>query len=485
MVDEHDRPGRAAGRGFYAYEADGSPKSKRTGLWPGLADLATDEGRAVPFADLQDRFLFAEALDARQCLDEGVLRTAEDGNVGSILGIGFPAWTGGVLRFADQHDDFHGRAANWPPATVRGSPSDERAARRSPGGRAGRSRARRRSAACCSPTSAPTWCGSTGPSRPSSPRLPRPLDRGRRTVTLDLKTEAGVSALLRLAARADVLVEGYRPGVAERLGFGPADCETINPRLVYARITGWGQDGPLAARAGHDIDYIALAGALEPLGRAGERPHAPLNLIGDFARRRHAARPRRAGRPAGAGALRPRPGGRRRDGGRLGAAHRVPARACSRTGLWAPPRGENMLDGGAPFYDTYETSDGGFVAVGALEPAFYAALLDGLGLTEDAGLPAQHDRDRWPELRKRLAERFASRTRDEWAAVFADRDACVAPVLAPAEAPAHPHHRARGTFVDVGGVMQPAPAPRFGRTPPGAPRPPAAATVEDILAGWS
>jgi alpha-methylacyl-CoA racemase len=313
---------------------------------------------------------------------------------------------------------------------------------------------------------------------------PGPLDRGRRTVTLDLKTEAGRSALLRLAGRADVLVEGYRPGVAERLGFGPETCEKINPRLVYARMTGWGQDGPLAARAGHDIDYIALAGALEPLGRAGERPHAPLNLIGDFGG---------GGMLLALGVLAALLERERSGRGQVVDAAMVDGSAVLTAflhgmlanGLWAYPRGENTLDGGAPFYDTYATSDGGFVAVGALEPAFYAVLLDGLGLAGSADLPGQHDRDRWPELRKRFADRFASRTRDEWAAIFADTDACVVPVLAPMEAPHHPHNRARGTFVEVGGVTQPAPAPRFGRTPAEPPRPPAPATVEDILADWS
>ncbi|GIE98898.1 CaiB/BaiF CoA transferase family protein [Paractinoplanes rishiriensis] len=311
---------------------------------------------------------------------------------------------------------------------------------------------------------------------------PGPLDRGRRTVTLDLKTSAGVAGLLRLISRADVLVEGYRPGVAERLGFGPETCEKINPRLVYARITGWGQDGPMADRAGHDIDYIALSGLLEPLGRAGERPHAPLNVLGDF---------------AGGGMLlvigvlgalleRARSGrGQVVDAAMVDGSALLSAflHGMLANGLWAHPRGENTLDGGAPFYDTYRTKDLGFVAVGALEPAFYAALLDGLGLA-GADLPAQYDRDGWPELRKRFTERFAERTRDEWAATFAGSDACVAPVLSPAEAPDHPHNRARAAFVEVDGAPQPAPAPRFGRTPPDVPRPAAGTTVDQILTSW-
>jgi alpha-methylacyl-CoA racemase len=311
---------------------------------------------------------------------------------------------------------------------------------------------------------------------------PGPLQRGRRSVTLDLKTQAGAASLLRLVARADVLVEGYRPGVAERLGFGPADTEKINPRLVYARMTGWGQDGPFAARAGHDIDYIALAGALEPIGRAGQAPHAPLNLIGDFAG---------GGMLMTVGILAALLERERSGRGQVVDAAMVDGSALLMTfvhgmrafGLWPFPRGQNTLDGGSPFYDTYRASDGGFVAVGALEPPFYAALLAGLGLSAE-DLPDQYDRDGWPVLRERFAAVFATRTRDEWAAVFAGADACVAPVLTPAEAPDHPHNRARGTFVEVGGVVQPAPAPRFGRTPPTVPEPVTGTTVDNVLTTW-
>jgi alpha-methylacyl-CoA racemase len=311
---------------------------------------------------------------------------------------------------------------------------------------------------------------------------PGPLQRGRRSVTLDLKTQAGAASLLKLIARADVLVEGYRPGVAERLGFGPVDCEKINPRLVYARMTGWGQDGPFAPRAGHDIDYIALSGALEPIGRAGERPHAPLNLIGDFAG---------GGMLMTVGILAALVERSRSGRGQVVDAAMVDGSALLTTfiygmraaGMWPFPRGENMLDGGAPFYDTYPAADGGFVAVGALEPPFYAALLAGLGL-QDEDLPAQHDRDGWPVLRRRFSAVFATRTRDEWADVFAGTDACVAPVLAPGEAAGHPHHRARNSFVDVGGIVQPAPAPRFGRTPSAVPLPVAETTVDEVLATW-
>ncbi|MCO8269516.1 CoA transferase [Actinoplanes sp. TRM 88003] len=319
--------------------------------------------------------------------------------------------------------------------------------------------------------------------RPDGPLLPEgPLDRGRRTVALDLKTEAGRTDLLRLVTRADVLVEGYRPGVAERLGFGPAECEKLNPGLVYARMTGWGQAGPLAERAGHDIDYIAVAGALEPLGRAGQRPHAPINLLGDFAG---------GGMLLAVGVLAALVERSRSGLGQVVDAAMVDGSALLTTflhgmiggGSWPGGRGANLLDGGAPFYDTYETADGAFVAVGAIEPPFYQALLAGLGL-DDEVLPDQYDRSGWPELRARFTSRFASRSRDEWTRVFAEADACVAPVLTPAEAPAHPHNRARRTFVDVDGVTQPAPAPRLSRTPASEPQPPTAATVAEVLEDW-
>nr|WP_221377370.1 CaiB/BaiF CoA-transferase family protein [Actinoplanes polyasparticus] len=320
--------------------------------------------------------------------------------------------------------------------------------------------------------------------RPGGPLLPDgPLDRGRRTVTLDLKNEAGRAELMRLVEQADVLVEGYRPGVAERLGFGPAECRKVNPGLVYARMTGWGQDGPLAERAGHDIDYIAVAGALEPLGRAGQRPHAPINLLGDFAG---------GGMLLAVGVLAALLERTRSGLGQVVDAAMVDGSALLTTflhgmiggGAWPGGRGANLLDGGAPFYDTYEAADGGFMAVGALEPHFYQALLNGLGL-QDEELPGQDDQSGWPELRDRFASRFASRSRDEWTQVFAGLDACVAPVLSPAEAPVHPHNRARRTFIDVAGVTQPAPAPRFGRTPAREPQPPAAVTVAEVLDDWT
>jgi alpha-methylacyl-CoA racemase len=280
-----------------------------------------------------------------------------------------------------------------------------------------------------------------------------------------------------------VLVEGFRPGVAERLGFGPEVCAGRNPRLVYGRMTGWGQDGPLAPTAGHDIDYIAIAGALFPIGRAGERPVPPLNLVADFGG---------GGMLLALGILaalieRERSGfgqvvdAAMVDGSALLTSFLYGLRAA---GAWRDERGVNLLDGGAPFYDTYETADGGAVAVGALEAKFYAELLAGLGLAGE-DLPGQHDRAGWPVLRARFAEVFASRTRDEWAEVFAATDGCVAPVLSPAEAHRHPHNAARGTFAEVGGVVQPAPAPRFGRTPaeiPAAPPAPGADT-DAVLEG--
>ena len=310
-----------------------------------------------------------------------------------------------------------------------------------------------------------------------------PLSRGRRSIGLNLKDRAAIDLLLTLTEEADVLVEGFRPGVAERLGFGPGACAERNPRLIFARMTGWGQDGPLAPTAGHDIDYIAISGALSMVGRAGAAPVPPVNLLGDFggggmllALGILAALVERArsglGQVVDAAMV---------DGSALLTSFVYGLRA---TGAWQDKRGVNLLDGGAPFYDTYVTADGEYMAVGALEPQFYAALLTGLGLA-DAGLPGQHDRTGWPVLRERFATTFAGRTRAQWEQVFAGTDACVSPVLSPAEAPSHPHARARDAFVEVGGVTQPAPAPRFGRTaagPPLAPPRPGADT-NDVLAG--
>ena len=293
------------------------------------------------------------------------------------------------------------------------------------------------------------------------------LNRGRRSVGLDLKSADGRSAALDLVARADLLVEGFRPGVAERLGLGPSTCHAKNPRLVYGRMTGWGQDGPLASTVGHDIDYLALTGALHAIGRAGEPPVPPLNLVADF----------------GGGALylavgllaalveRERSGlGQVVDAAMVdGAAHLTTmVHGLMAAGAWRDERGVNVLDGGAPFYDVYRTKDGKYLAVGALEPRFFAALVRLLELPEvDHG--RQLAPSEWPLLRASLATRILEKTRDEWCAIFAGSDACVAPVLSWTEAKEHPHLRARGTFVEIDGVVQPASAPRFSRTVPAVP----------------
>jgi alpha-methylacyl-CoA racemase len=310
-----------------------------------------------------------------------------------------------------------------------------------------------------------------------------PLCRSRRSIRLNLKDPAGVDVLLRLTDGADVLVEAFRPGVAERLGFGPDVCAARNPRLIYARMTGWGQDGPLAETAGHDIDYIAVSGSLDPIGRAGERPLPPLNLVGDFGG---------GGMLLAVGVLaalleRERSGlgqvvdAAMVDGSALLASFLYGLRAA---GAWQDERGTNVLDGGAPFYDTYATADGRYLAVGALEPKFFGELLARLGIDETS-LPAQYDRSGWPELRTRLTEVFAGRTQAEWVEVFTGSDACVAPVVSPRDAPGHPHNAARKTFTDVDGVTQPAPAPRFSRTAcdPPSPPPRAGADTDDVLAG--
>jgi alpha-methylacyl-CoA racemase len=317
-----------------------------------------------------------------------------------------------------------------------------------------------------------------------SPDAPDPTLRGRRRMSADLKDQEGRESVLRLVEHADVLLEGYRPGVTERLGVGPADCHARNPRLVYARMTGWGQDGPLAARAGHDINYISLAGVLHAIGRAGERPVPPLNLVGDF----------------GGGSMllvigvlsalweAQRSGeGQVVDAAMLDGASLLAQMMWGLFGqkAWLDEREANILDGYAPFYDTYTCADGRHVAVGAIEPQFYAALLAGLGLA-DADLPAQFDRDGWPATKARFAEVFATRTRDEWAEAFAGTDACVTPVLAFGEVTSHPHVAARSTVVEHDGMPQAAPAPRFSRTAtqvPEAPTPPE--PVESILADWS
>lgn len=301
-------------------------------------------------------------------------------------------------------------------------------------------------------------------SRGRGPGVPGDLlGRSRASVALDLKRPEAVELVLDLVARSDVLVEGFRPGVAERLGLGPEDCWARNARLVYGRMTGWGQEGPLAGRAGHDIDYIALAGALWPIGRAGDAPVPPLNLVGDFGG---------GGMLLAFGVVAALLEAQRSGTGQVVDAAMVDGAASLTTmlhgmwleGAWTPSRGANLLDSGAPFYEVYETADGGYVAVGALEPQFYAALLEGLGVTE-AEVGSQSERERWPEMKERFAAIFRTRTRDEWAEVFSGLDACVAPVLAPWEAADHPHNRARATFVSPDGRSQPGAVPRFSRTP--------------------
>ena len=316
------------------------------------------------------------------------------------------------------------------------------------------------------------------------------LNRGRRSVALDLKSPEGVAVLMDMVEQADVLIEGYRPGVAERLGFGPDECAARNPRLVYGRMTGWGQEGPYAPTAGHDINYIALAGVLAHLGREGEKPTPPINLVGDF----------------GGGAMFLAFGvvcalleAQRSGQGQVVDAAMVDGAsylmmmmwAFSAMGIWSEERGTNMLDTGAHYYDTYECKDGGFVSIGSIEPKFYAQLLELTGLEEDyasrgESLPNQQDKARWGEMKERLAAIFLTRTRDEWSAVMEGTDVCFAPVLTMQEATRHPHNVERGTFTEVAGIVQPAPAPRFSRTEAQVQRPPAHVgqhTVE-VLGEW-
>ncbi len=307
--------------------------------------------------------------------------------------------------------------------------------------------------------------------------------RSKRAIGIDLKAPEGVETFLRIADSADALIDVFRPGVAERLGIGPDVVCARNPRLVYGRLTGWGQDGPLADAAGHDIDYIAVAGALEPRGRAGQPPTPPINLLGDF---------------AGGGMLlalgivaalleRERSGnGQVVDAAMVdGAALMLtPFYAARASGFWGE-RGTNLLDTGAPFYEVYACADQKWIAAGAIEPQFYAAFIDVLGL-DPATLPNRDDPTNWSALKDQFAAIFATRTRDEWCALADGRDACLAPVLEPLEAPTHAHNVARGSFLELAGVPQPAPAPRFSRSAnaaPVAPEHPGAATAE-VLAPW-
>ncbi|KPK57783.1 MAG: carnitine dehydratase [Gammaproteobacteria bacterium SG8_31] len=310
---------------------------------------------------------------------------------------------------------------------------------------------------------------------PPPPAFPDVLARGRRSIALNLKHKAGVDTLLHLVEDADALIEGFRPGVAERLGFGPEPCLERNPRLVYGRMTGWGQEGPLAPRAGHDLNYIGLSGALMAIGPAGGKPVPPLNLIGDF----------------GGGLLlcfglvsalleRARSGrGQVVDAAMLDAASSFMGMffGFRAMGMFEDAPGRSMLGGAAHFYDTYETSDGGFLAVAAIEPEFYSRLIELLGLDPEEFLPhgfrglgGGTDPSAWPILKERLAGVFRGRTRDEWVKIFEGSDACVSPVLGLSEAAEHPHNKARGTFTEVDGIVQNAPAPRFSRSRPDLPR---------------
>lgn len=324
---------------------------------------------------------------------------------------------------------------------------------------------------------------------PSDLGLPKPArfdltSRGRVSVALDLKNPSELKQLLALTERADVLIEGFRPGVAERLGFGPDVCLSLNPRLVFGRMTGWGQEGPLAAAAGHDLNYLAITGALHAIGRRGQPPTPPLNLVADY----------------GGGALYLAMGMlsallERGTSGRGqivdaaivdGAASLMTAfYGLQAAGMWVNERGENILDSGAYFYDVYECADGKWISVAAIEGRFHSELLHRLQI-DATELPQQMDRSSWPFMRSLFAKRFRAQGRDEWCALLEGTDACVAPVLDMQEAPLHPHLRQRGTFVEIDGVVQPGPAPRFSRSVPDRPIPPGGPPldVKQVLAAW-
>ncbi len=312
--------------------------------------------------------------------------------------------------------------------------------------------------------------GSVRPEKPAHP--PRDvLGRGRRSLAVDLKNPEGIETVLRMVEQADVILEGFRPGVMERLGLGPDVCQARNPRIIFGRMTGWGQEGPMAMAAGHDINYIALTGALHAIGRAGEAPVPPLNLVGDF---------------GGGGMLlafgvvcaiveRATSGkGQVVDAAMVDGASALMAMmfGMQASGMWSDQRGTNLLDTGAHFYDVFETSDGKHVSIGSIEPQFYALLLEHTGLAGE-DLPAQMDPASWGPMKERLTAIFKTKTRDEWTEIMEGTDVCFAPVLSMQEAPLHPHMKHRETFVDIAGLVQPAPAPRFDRTAPSVPKPPA------------
>ena len=311
------------------------------------------------------------------------------------------------------------------------------------------------------------------------------MNRGRRSIGVDLKNPDGVETVLRLVESADALLEGFRPGVTERLGLGPEECLARNPRLVYGRMTGWGQEGPYSQAAGHDINYIALSGVLHAFARQGQAPVPPLNLVGDF----------------GGGGLFLAFGiacalveAKTSGQGQVIDAAMVDGAAVLSTflyglrhlGVWQDEPGTNMLDTGAHFYDVYETSDAKFVSIGSIEPQFYAELLRLTGLDQEEGLPFEMDRTQWPAMKERLAAIFRSKTRDEWCALMEHTDVCFAPVLSWTEASEHPHNQHRATFTEVAGVVQPSPGPRMSRTPGSIQRPPPhpGQHTDEVLVDW-
>jgi alpha-methylacyl-CoA racemase len=327
-----------------------------------------------------------------------------------------------------------------------------------------------------------------GAVRGAAPDTPHPdiLRRGRRNIAIDLKHPEGVATLLDLVERADALIEGFRPGVMERLGIGPDVCRERNPKLVFGRMTGWGQDGPYASAAGHDINYIALAGALAHYGRAGGPPTPPMNMVGDFGG---------GGMFLAFGVVCALLEASRSGEGQVVDTAMVDGTATLMTMFWTMSqtglhdetrRGVNLLDTGAHFYDVYECSDGEYVSVGSIEPQFYAELMRLTSLTDDPEFAPQMDRERWPALKERLADVFRSKSRDEWCEIMEHTDVCFAPVLRMSEAARHPHNVARGTFVEVGGMTQPAPAPRFSRTGAEIDRPSAhdGEHTEAVLRDW-
>lgn len=320
---------------------------------------------------------------------------------------------------------------------------------------------------------------------PSKPAADVSL-RGRRNIALDLKNPDGVATLLDLVERADAIIEGFRPGVMERLGVGPDECLARNPKLVFGRMTGWGQDGPYGPWAGHDINYISLAGALAHYGRAGQAPVPPLNMVGDFGG---------GGMFLALGVVAALLEAQKSGEGQVVDTAMVDGTAILMTMFWSMMqsgvydennRGGNLLDTGAHFYDVYETSDGSYISVGSIEPQFYAELLRLTGLTDDPDFAKQMDQSAWPGLKQRLTEIFRSKTRDDWCELMEHTDVCFAPVLTMSEAYEHPHNVARGTFLDLDGVRQPAPAPRFSRTPGEIARPPAhpGQHSREVLTEW-